>query len=85
MLRPIQMYKYKSRREDERAKKQENETAKKSGGLREALHDGHGIVVEYGGDVFRGELVGGVADEQTCLSDCTVADDDAPGGRGISI
>ena len=49
---------------------------------KEGSHNGHGIVVEYGGNVFRGELVRGIADEQTCLSDCTVADDDAPAERG---
>jgi hypothetical protein len=41
-------------------------------------HDGHGVVVEYSRNVFRGELVGGIADKKTCLSDRTVADDDAP-------
>lgn len=41
-------------------------------------HNGHGVVVEDGGDIFRGELVRGVADEQTCLADGTVTDDDAP-------
>jgi hypothetical protein len=41
-------------------------------------HDGDGVVVEDGGDIFRGELVRGVADEKTCLADSTVTDDDAP-------
>ena len=39
-------------------------------------HDGNGIIVEDGRDVFRGELVGGVADEQARLADGTVTDDD---------
>lgn len=53
---------------------------------REGSHDGDGVVIEDGGDIFRGELVGGVADEQTCLSDSTVADDDAPAeGWGVSM
>lgn len=52
----------------------------------EGSHDGHGVVVEDRGDVFRGKLVGGIADEQTCLADRTVADDDAPaeGGKRVS-
>lgn len=41
-------------------------------------HDGYGVVVEDGRDIFRGELVRGVADKKTCLADCTVTDDDAP-------
>jgi hypothetical protein len=41
-------------------------------------HDSHGVVVEDCGNVFRGKLVRGVADEETCLADRTVADDDAP-------
>jgi hypothetical protein len=41
-------------------------------------HDSHGVVVENCGNVFRGKLVRGVADEQTCLADSTVADDDTP-------
>jgi hypothetical protein len=41
-------------------------------------HDGDGVVVEHGGHVFRGKLVGGVADQETRLADRTVADDDAP-------
>jgi hypothetical protein len=43
-------------------------------------HDGDGVVVEDGGDIFRGELVGGVTDEQTCLANGTVADYDTPRG-----
>ena len=41
------------------------------------LHDSDGIVVKDGGDVFGGELVGRVADQETCLPDSTVANDDA--------
>jgi hypothetical protein len=44
-------------------------------------HNGDGVVVEDGGDIFRGELVRGVTNEQTCLADGTVTDDDAPAGR----
>ena len=43
------------------------------------LHDGHGIVVKDRGHVFRGEFIGGVADQQTRLSHRTVADHHAPG------
>jgi hypothetical protein len=48
-------------------------------------HDGDGIVVEDSGDIFRGELVGGIADEETSLADCTIADDDAPARRAILV
>ena len=47
-------------------------------------HDSHGVVVENCGNVFRGKLVRGVADEETCLADRTVADDDAP-GEGVVL
>jgi hypothetical protein len=47
-------------------------------------HNGDGVVVEDGGHIFRGELVRGVADQQTCLADGTVADDDAPAQRMVS-
>lgn len=40
--------------------------------VRSNLHDSHGVVVKDGGDIFRGELVGCVGDEQTGLSDSTV-------------
>jgi hypothetical protein len=53
-----------------------------SGGI---SHNGDGVVVEDGGDIFRGELVGGITNEQTCLADGTVTDDDAPAGDGVSI
>jgi hypothetical protein len=42
------------------------------------LHDCHGIVVEDGGHIFRGEFVGGVRNQQTGLSNRTVADNNAP-------
>jgi hypothetical protein len=45
---------------------------------RQDIHDGDGIVIEDGRDVFGGEFVGGVADEETCLSHGTVTDDNAP-------
>lgn len=49
-------------------------------------HYGDGVVVEHGRDIFRGELVGGVADEQTCLANRTVADNDAPGEKdGLAV
>jgi hypothetical protein len=50
-------------------------------GAKGSSHDGHGVVVEDCWDIFRGELVGGITDEKTCLSDGTVADDDAPVGQ----
>jgi hypothetical protein len=42
------------------------------------LHDGDGIVVEDGRHILRGELVGGVGDEQAGLADSSISDDDAP-------
>jgi hypothetical protein len=53
-----------------------------SGGI---SHNSDGVVVEDGGDIFRGELVRGITNEQTCLADGTVTDDDAPAGDGVSI
>lgn len=47
-------------------------------GAKGGSHYGHGIVVEDCGDIFRGKFVGGIADEETCLADRTVADDDTP-------
>lgn len=41
-------------------------------------HYGDGVVIKDGRDIFRGELVGCVADEKTSLSDSTIADNDAP-------
>lgn len=44
-------------------------------------HDGDGVVVKDSRDIFRGELVGGVADQKAGLADRTVADDNAPAKR----
>ena len=43
------------------------------------LHDSNGIIVEDGGDVLGGELVGGVGNQQAGLADGTVTNDDTPG------
>jgi hypothetical protein len=40
------------------------------------VHDCNGIVIEHGGNVFGGELVGSVADEKTSLANCTVSNND---------
>jgi hypothetical protein len=54
-------------------------TASKGGGLyRRHSHDGNGIVVEDGRDVFGGELVCRVTDQKTCLTDSTITDDHTP-------
>jgi hypothetical protein len=42
------------------------------------LHDGDGIVVEDGRDIFGGELVCCVRDQKTGLSHGTISDDDTP-------
>lgn len=42
------------------------------------VHHRDGIVVEYGRNIFRRELVGCVADEQARLPDGTVTDNDTP-------
>jgi hypothetical protein len=42
------------------------------------LHNSDCIVVKDSWDIFRGELVRCVTDEETSLSHCTIADDDAP-------
>lgn len=44
------------------------------------LHDSDSVVIENGRDIFRGELVGCVADQKTCLADSTVTDDNTPRG-----
>jgi hypothetical protein len=49
------------------------------------LHHGHGVVVEHGGDIFGGELVGCVRDEQASLTHSTVADHDTPRRRKIEV
>ena len=41
-------------------------------------HDCNSIVVKNRGDVFTGELVGGVGDEQTSLSDGAITDNNTP-------
>ena len=41
-------------------------------------HDGDGVVVEDCRYVFRRKLVRSIADEQTCLADGAVANNDAP-------
>lgn len=41
-------------------------------------HNGDGIVVENGRNIFGGKLVGRVADEQAGLADGTIANDDTP-------
>lgn len=46
------------------------------------LHDSNGIIVEYSGNVFRGEFVGGVADQQACFPNRTVADHHTSGRDG---
>ena len=56
-----------------------------SGRGRKDVHDSNGIVIEDGRDVFRGEFVGRVADEETCLADSTVTDDDTPAGGKQSV
>jgi hypothetical protein len=38
-------------------------------------HDSDGIIVEDGRDIFRRELIGGITDEKTCLSNRTIAHD----------
>lgn len=40
------------------------------------IHYRDRIVIKHGWDIFRWELVRRVADEQACLADRTVADDD---------
>lgn len=44
-----------------------------------SLHDGNSIVVKNGWNVFGRELVGGIGDQKTGLSNGTIADDDTPG------
>jgi hypothetical protein len=37
-------------------------------------HDSNGIVIEDGRDIFGGEFVGRVTDEETCLAHSTITD-----------
>jgi hypothetical protein len=46
-------------------------------------HHSNGIVIEDGWDVFGGELVGGVANEQTGLAHGTITDDHTPAHRNV--
>lgn len=41
------------------------------------LHDGHRIIVKDGRNILRRELVGGIADQETCLPDRSVSHDNA--------
>jgi len=41
------------------------------------VHNRDGVVIEDCGYIFRGEFVGCVANEETCLANGTVTDDDA--------
>lgn len=40
-------------------------------------HDGHGVVVKDGGDVFGGEFVGRVGNQETRFADGTISHDNA--------
>lgn len=42
------------------------------------VHYGDGIVIEDGRDIFGGELVRSIADEEACLSDSTITDNHTP-------
>lgn len=48
------------------------------GATDEDLHHRHRIVIEDCRDIFRGEFVGGVGDEQAGLANCTVTNDNTP-------
>lgn len=50
---------------------------------RSDLHDSNRIVVEDRRNIFRGEFVCCVRDEQTCLSHSTVSNHDTPGQREL--
>lgn len=45
---------------------------------REDSHHRDSVVIEDGRDIFRGEFICRVTDEETCLSNGTIADDYAP-------
>jgi hypothetical protein len=49
----------------------------------EDSHNSNSIVIEDGWDVFGGELVGGVANEQTGLAHGTITDDHTPAHRNV--
>ena len=48
----------------------------------EDVHDSHSVVVENSWDIFRWEFVCCVADEEACLADGAVADNNAPAMNG---
>lgn len=54
------------------------ETRRWAGSYNMHSHNGDGVVVENSRNIFGGELVGRVANEQAGLADGTIADDDAP-------
>jgi hypothetical protein len=47
------------------------------------LHDSNSIIVEDSRNIFRREFICCVADQETCLSDSTVADYDTPEDEDI--
>lgn len=49
----------------------------RTGWVGDGLHDCDGVVVEDCRHIFGRKLVGGITDEQTCLSHRTVADNNA--------
>jgi len=50
----------------------------------EHVHDGDGVVIEDCRHIFRGEFVGCIADEEACLPDSTVANDDTSAHISVS-
>jgi len=48
-------------------------------------HDGNGVVVEHGGNIFRGEFVSRVADEEACFANGTVTDDNTSIGVELAL
>ena len=51
----------------------------------EYLHYCDRVVVEHGRDILAGEFVGRVADEQTCLANRTIANNNAPSNPTLAI